>query len=656
MADDEREGWKLQFPSVIVHQKFLGDEDAARRLIGEAQNLLYQVKNRLRLSPDLNQLQSIRIFKNGTIIRAGSIFGQDFTEIYVPPSVIPVALISNTCSVTLIDLPVIVSPMQYPGRIDKSEIAGKDYYKTHYQVDTSKCSLCNNELFTLGVFTGFGIRAGGDILQTLINHSGQFLFYYTNQKNGPNKNVPGRKYNPNNHGIYGYGCYAEVLGSGRDGTGQYFIWKAYTEPWGMTDKYSLLGRNGLGYMQARVHEIGSNASIIQNLKVITTVKYQGQTYSVIDTGETKVVNEYCMGEGIVKVDCCNKPTNERRVRIWWKVIGPGGFINDGIDSWFETPSHISINNLLGFWSTVEEIGIGTVTGGSRHCFTFEAFPEMWGTCYPLDWKLEGPGILDSLYYEELSPSGQMDKVAGAVYGTWCEPLTGLLSMCDPIKITVKDRCETKKEILATCCDLWDESGDEFRILFDSMWMYTDTIQNLIAYGGCWPYKWTLKGPGELIPFGYYGQTARYIAPSDVLACDGATITVTDCCGHTAKLQIAISVPDWGNTIAMRLSELSGSCIEYWDEQYQEQVWLGWTGCETKLWNCYGELISDCYEPMNPGPYGGYCPDLSTIDFTALRCEGSAYHPYNVLVDERVGAMLENCCPLNPFTGYPFVPF
>lgn len=662
-SDEELNQWRYQFPSAIVSWKISGDQSYAEQFRGEGKVLLYQVKNAMKFNR-LSQYRMTKIFTDGTIIEAKSIFGHDEVSIDASRAI----SVIGRCSVTLINLPTIVAPMQFPGRIMPFEIEGKDYYKTYYTVDKSQCLLCTNELITLGLFTGLGVQGNDAILQVLLTQIGKFLFIYQNPKKGPNANIPGRKYNPNNHGIYGQGCYAEILGKRADSRGKYFLWKAYTEPWAIGAApgqvgYSYLGKNGFGYMQARVHEVGANAAVQQNLSVTNE--------GVITSGETKIINEYCMGEGIVKVDCCAKPKAERLLRIWWlNPSSGGGFINDGIEHWFELTGtenliHIGINDLLNF-TFVEWAGsVGTVTGDPRKCMRFQLFPDFFGTCYLIDATLQGPGLLDAFYVEEPSAiAGQKDRVAGITNFAWCEPLTGLLSMCDEINIKVKDRCGTEKNILASCCDLWDESGDEFVIIYDSAQMGFSEWQIMHAHGGCWPYTWTTN-QGTLHPQGYNQAFVIYTAPASNDSCTETIITCTDCCGHTAVLKIAVSSGYTGAAL-VQLDWDPGSCTEYYNGTYGCDYTEGVGYLRCRSWDCSTNVLVDCIQPIGFGdcsanyPGGGGCTVYGKYGsggcYDCNACPWAQQPPSWIghLTDVRSpGTLWLGCCPLDPFTGLPF---
>ena len=76
--------WWYQWPSPTVKVILEGDETRARELWGEANKLLYELKNIMRLG-NIQQYKMERVFTDGSVISARSFFGQDIVSIMVPP-------------------------------------------------------------------------------------------------------------------------------------------------------------------------------------------------------------------------------------------------------------------------------------------------------------------------------------------------------------------------------------------------------------------------------------------------------------------------------------------------------------------------------------------------------------------------------------------
>ena len=81
----EVNGFRYQWPSVALNKQM--NTLAGRRLLGEATNLLRQVKNQMKFGL-LGQYQMTRRFNDGSVIFARSVFGQDFVSISVPEGVL----------------------------------------------------------------------------------------------------------------------------------------------------------------------------------------------------------------------------------------------------------------------------------------------------------------------------------------------------------------------------------------------------------------------------------------------------------------------------------------------------------------------------------------------------------------------------------------
>ena len=77
----EINGFRYQWPSVALNKQM--NTLAGRRFLGEAMNLLRQVKNQMKFGL-LGQYQMTRRFDDGGVIFVRSVFGQDFISITLP--------------------------------------------------------------------------------------------------------------------------------------------------------------------------------------------------------------------------------------------------------------------------------------------------------------------------------------------------------------------------------------------------------------------------------------------------------------------------------------------------------------------------------------------------------------------------------------------
>lgn len=213
-----------QFPSVNVSKKFIGEKELGERYHGEGQKLLYQLKNYMSIR-ELGQMKMTRVLRDGTVITAGSHFGNDSITI-------------NTkltqqkgyphCSITFIDLPEAIPPMANPGEILQADIVNVDYIKTYYTVSVRDCDRCKKVQLTVCTTDELGDPPPEQPCTP-------FIFTIPG-------GTPAKESDPTDHCILpGSICQAEIITLGKDAKGKYMLWKAYTE-WPPDDL------RGLGYM------------------------------------------------------------------------------------------------------------------------------------------------------------------------------------------------------------------------------------------------------------------------------------------------------------------------------------------------------------------------------------------------------------------------
>jgi hypothetical protein len=416
-----------------------------------------------------------------------------------------------------------------------------------------------------------------------------------------------------NHCIYSLlpPCWGEVIDHGKDAVGDYFIWKAYTE----TGTYS---RTGLGVLDLKM--------------------------SISDSGGAEI----CNVNKKVDVDCCQKIDTLRIQEIWWQGWPPATcspYMNyKGLTICKMPNTGISYSALTDYAVYHSQEGCG---GGPLY-----AIPEVNGDCIPIKWELSGPGGLNVV-----------DEI-GAVA---CYQVAGGDCHSTPV-ITARDRCGTEYVVqISSCCDGADYTQPY--ITYTSLVMGCNTAQDLYANGGCGPYSWYLSGGGTLTPIG--GNAAVYTSPASNVGCaDNPTITITDCCGNNASIQLAVSCSVYGNALELWQNTFCW-CCSYNDCSvcgrcnFSQRIWYHW------IWDCDGNLISYTQDrpycddkfsssycwPPPCGSQGWVDCNPNTTAANALNgcCDGdiSPWHNFQ-LFDLRSDAMkAAGCCPLDPLTGLPY---
>ena len=620
--DNNLDTWKLQYPSTAVSWRISGDESYASLYIGTAKNLLYAVKNRMKLG-QLGQLSMTRHYPDGTIIQAKSVFGQNVITITVQGGI--------SCQITLKDVPSEVPPMMWyaPGEetfdgdtIRKPngelEIEGIDYVKTYYSFSMN-CPTCTPRDFTLGKDIGtidaqtqhrpFIYKSEADDGTLIYTYDGQTVPHFM----GYDWSDPTVPPDPLNHTIYSFYAHAEseIVKFGSDNGGSYFLWKAYTEWSNVGPDVVDFSRTGLGYMLMK--------AFIKNNGVILC--------------ESKPT--------IVKVDCCLKPQSERQIKLWWEE-GSGSFMFYGSTKLYEVPETIPLWAGLYYFACIPVGGV-----------LFYSVPDVNGACLPIEWTVEGRGSIEASPH----PTDQNG------YYICPDPNPYQVMDCADVIITAEDRCGTKDSVRATCCDYENPDGSyglgTLAINYTSLFMALNAQQTLQAVGGCPPYSWGGGcGTVSIDPSRPAHDVITYTAPASNPNCAGCDISVTDCCGSSTSIHMSLTSPYYPGIPALFWCGESVSnctCIEYYGPDCiayaADYIWT------QRAFDCYGTLIS---EDIDAGNYGctpnptGECPCPSgcmTTKSCGCRCLNQEC---NTLKDVRTAQMIaDGCCPLNPLTGLPY---
>jgi hypothetical protein len=622
--------WRDQWPPVAVSRRIIGDDVYAYQFMGLANALLWQVKNAMKFN-NLRQNWGFRVFQDGTTIQAKSIFGHDIIEIDVSKATFPLL---GGCSITFIGVPNVVQPMRHPQHIhkrgdlsdaftegshpgarwDPDDILGVDYIKTYYQfnppinVDITWLPCKSSDI-------NFGFGEGAECAAFIYKTPSEPYYQGAKATEAPFTDIPP---NPINHCIFSFsGCNGEILETGSDGGGNYIIWKAYTE-WSNVDLTVVdFSRTGLGYMKLRASIKNPDGS------------------------------DLCFAEKIVRVDCCQKSRDQRVVDIYWNFIDgwpwncmnqPWFFWGDG--QWCEVPDK------LDFWYLARVAVWYEVN--------WTTMPELKGSCIPFKWTLEGPGTItpwgDGLQWV----NWKLPKDFSFEHPTAAEA-------CRDVIITGEDRCGNKKTIVANCCD--HESGPT-EILYTTLLMTFGEQQTLIG-GGCPPNTWTATS-GTFVGPTDMGEVVFQADSSNVDCAHHPLITVTDCCGRSARLQLYVTSGAYQTTLEQADTIIdhcesypfsSSGCI---NNCFQNQTCVVLQYFRNRIWDCSGNLISDCntggaYYDCELGCNEPGCTDTPPRSGCwSNQCGGPVpCVPCGTLADERDQAAKDaGCCPMNPFTGLP----
>ncbi len=628
--------WKYRFPSASVRERIVGDRETAEKFRGDANLLLYQVKNAM-VPNQLGQLQGTRTYNDGTVITASSVFGQD--EITITTGIVGG---NPSCIIQLYDLPKEIPPMMWYNPNNPAhelfvktdgqwiitkpngdiEIEGTDYIKTYYSASKFGCPSCNPADFTIGKGDMFGKNpapsydgshrpfkyksetSGGSLIY---DYEGAMVPHFMGYGPPPNPPIPE---DPLNHVIYSlYGSAgADILLFDFDDGGTYFLWKAYTE-WGISliPDWVTFSRTGLGYLLMK--------GFIKNKGVIL-----------------------CQSESsIIKVDCCVKNIFDRKVIMWWDSI-EGGIAGGPtcVDQPFMFYTWGKICEVPALVRNVNILLCGGPGGNSKPIYTI---PDIQGGCLPFTWTTDNPKF-------EIVPSQPFGEIGYLVYHDCAD---GMLCT-EHVTVHVEDRCETEDSAhFLSCCEQAVFDGNDVPFIgYDLLSMGFEQQQILSAGWGCGPYTWTASH--GTIEFSGAGGTALYTSPADNHDCgSNPLITVTDCCGKSGTLQLAVTNNSPGNAFVLCEQIV---CVD----QCTEGDPTAWRGYMHVIWyDCGGNVFGEaCYQSTGVGIWPCECPGAGWQGCAdkpwCANCPGGACG-YN---DIRTVEMKEaGCCPINPLTGLPF---
>ena len=611
--------WRFQYPSTALTRTVKGDGVYAGKFRGEADKLLYQLKNQMQFNA-LGQLKMTRLFTDGTIITAWSVFGQDFVNVDVT---LAVQLGIPECVITLIDLPSVVQPMRYPGEIKSFEVEGIDYIKTYYTFDTTDCQDCELEWNLLSDDVGSELPS---ILYKLYNpfvfHNlevPQWWDFVTNKGEYSNVNPK-----PDDHLIYGLWSVgaAEIIDQGKDENGTWIKWKVYTEYSYGYPSSVVFSRTGYGF--------------------INIIPYVGERI-VNPDGTVKFGEEICSASGLITVDCCHKEASLRQVKLWWESTA---YSCGGLPfSYYGSMVICKVNDQ-------ESKTINQLWWYGYHSGWFSVVPEVSGACLPIAWELSGIGDLTVFDM--------------GVHASYNEPDFAVIDCHSEADITATDRCgNTETAHFKSCC----EDVESLGILYTSLQMACSGYQYLYPQGGCGPFQWSLSGGGTLTNYNPLDGSILYAAPATNPNCaSNPTITVTDCCGGSASISLTINCYSSDTAYRYFSWEPVNCRYEYrtswgWGWYIDSVTWArGDLRCDG-TWACYGgETVGVAPDaPPSCNITDSCCPDLCYFDIMYGWDSGCGnYDPPGevcmgtLLLDTRTDEeKAAGCCPLNPFTGLPF---
>jgi hypothetical protein len=199
-------------------------------------------------------------------------------------------------------------------------------------------------------------------------------------------------------------------------------------------------------------------------------------------------------------------------------------------------------------------------------------------------------------------------------------------------------------------------------------MGCDEEQTLSVSGGYGPYSWSITGGDGSIEAIGDGSQATYTSPSSNVNCaSNPTITVTDCCGKSKSLKLAVNcyTPDVAvfRHAGVSICKCSYDLILCPPDYPYRISYNHWV----ELFRCDNSMVSSCYTQCGAkGCCGGMsegCTASVTGDCEDFfpsggcytgQCGGCPATPCPCVEDWRtLEQIAEGCCPINPATGLPF---
>ncbi len=361
----------------------------------------------------------------------------------------------------------------------------------------------------------------------------------------------------------------------------------------------------------------------------------------------------CEISDIIGVDCCIKDGLASPDVYWedWTGYTCPTFITYSGANICAVPDTITFLKLMDYIN---------IQGGNLY-----AVPEVGG-CLPYEWEL----ITGGGWFDE-----SIDEFKRIV--VYHDPSETLCTDQTTIKVT--DRCGGSDFFVAeSCCT----TALPLVISYTSLVMGCNEQQTLGVTGGCSPYVWALTGGGGTL--NPSDSTAIYTSPVTNPDCvSNPTITVTDCCGTSTTVKLAVNCYTFPLEIALRecqFKQCGHGCMQH------EKEGGGLTPCHTHIifgrwyYNCSGVEIGNAFCNVGyPNPPSWDCPaEVAEVgcgqfpdsdppcDGTLLLgwmtpCGGGACNICAVpdgtcgsITDMRTPAQkAAGCCPLNPLTGLPY---
>ena len=344
---------------------------------------------------------------------------------------------------------------------------------------------------------------------------------------------------------------------------------------------------------------------------------------------------------LIEVDCCKKAANLRAPTVYWygNLIG---YCNT-LDGLCAVPLSVTYAQLRNY-SMQSPYNMGALL----------AMPEKDGSCPPYKWQFSGQG---SLIVDDGKEHG---------YKRESYFVTSMNPDCHtPLSIKLTDRCGTIYDIVTG--SVCDEFYTPLSISYTTLKLSCKAAETVNAAGGVAPYTWSLSGGGtiEVTADTIY---CTYTAPNNNSYCLlNPTIQVTDCCGNTASIQLAINCYhiEYPAFRVFRWSDLGrdSGCGVGGEAPYPR--------CRVEIdydqYDCDGNYVNSagwytpciCYdcgsEPSKP-PFcekGGEGAACNADPLGECFWTNDLYYPGQTIDLRDDARKAAACCPLNPETGKPF---